>query len=545
MLAKVRRPLSSLRPSFRFVLFVLPVTCVIVSLFVFTTMDTAQASSSLLDRARLGTWTLPVHADPPFLNPKGYQESDFIYANGKYYLFATGSQDPAWVDVYVGNTPEQLVHRPPTFTHVAPIRYPTAVKDGNTWHIWGVNPVHKWTEHWTSTNADPTGFAYADSPFPLSAKSDYPVVDFAVRKHPTNGYWYGVGFETTYNSPLLLTRASSPNGPWEKLNYKPRSTANGVFGDTGAPPWASAARPDPNLAFTQDGRAWIFFTGNAAVTSLRTTIVHRAGVVEVDIKTGKAIGNAVVLFDPRSHQEMPITVMSDLNLIAAPGQPERIFAETNSPDYPLAIMDLAPLVTPTDGRTSADLVRLDMARGFGVAAGITPGLVRTPYRWDPEGLIVDANYGGVASYLAGAYLSDLTFTVEFTPKTINPSAINTVAHIGGPYYTKGSSINVQIDATNTKTQDIEATITAVDETSITLHSGVAAEANTRYEVVVRRVGSKVTLEVDGAVKATETLGAPLTNLETWSLAGQATRTEEARYPFQGVIHNFLVVGAGS
>src|SRR5436305_1405625 len=213
MLATVRSPLPlrSLRTLLRFVLSVLPVACIVVSLFVLSTVDKAEASSSLLDRARLGTWTLPVHADPPFLKPTGYQESDFIYANGKYYLFATGSQDPAWVDVYVGNTPEQLVHRPPTFSHVAPIRYPTVVKDGNTWHMWGVFPGHKWTEHWVSTNADPTGFIYADSPFPSGAKNDYPVVDFAVRKHPTNGYWYGVGFETSYNAPVLLVRASSPH----------------------------------------------------------------------------------------------------------------------------------------------------------------------------------------------------------------------------------------------------------------------------------------------------------------------------------------------
>ena len=101
-----------------------------------TTGPAALASSSLLDRARLGTWRLPAQANPP-RTAHGFQESDFIYANGKYYLFSTSSQDPAWVDVYVGDTPEQLVQRPPAFTHVAPIRYPTIVKDGNAWHMWG------------------------------------------------------------------------------------------------------------------------------------------------------------------------------------------------------------------------------------------------------------------------------------------------------------------------------------------------------------------------------------------------------------------------
>src|SRR5205823_2066615 len=174
------------------------------------------------------------------------------------------------------------------FTHVAPIRYPTVVKDGNTWHMWGVNPPHKWTEHWTSTNADPTGFVYSDSPYLPADRTNIglPMVDFAARKHPTNGYWYGIGFETSYNAPLTLSRASNPNGPWERLNYNKRSCFNcGLFSDTGSPPWASAARPDPNLAFTPDGRAWVFFTGNAPTTPLRPTLTHRAGIVEVDLDT--------------------------------------------------------------------------------------------------------------------------------------------------------------------------------------------------------------------------------------------------------------------
>ena len=75
-----------------------------------------------------------------------------------------------------------------------------------------------------------------------------------------------------------------------------------------------------------------------------------------------------------------------------------------------------------------------------------------------------------------------------------------------------------------------------------LNSGVTAEENTRYSVVVRRVGSKVTLEVNGAVKDAAKYGAPLTGLEAFSLAGLGTRNQEAHYPFQGTIHSFVVVG---
>ncbi len=509
----------------------------------------AAASSTLLDQARLATWYSPAQADPPVVSHgyqgtdlvNGFQESDFIYAGGKYYLFSTSSQDPAWVDVYVGNTPENIVKGPPAFTHVAPIRYPTVVKDGKTWHMWGVNPKSKTTEHWVSTNSDPIDFTYADSIF--SGPQELPLVDFAVRKDPSNGHWYGVGFETWTNSPLLLAKASNPYGPWQKLNYKPNSYDSGVFGDTGPPPWANASRPDPDLAFTPDGRAWVFFTGRS-VTPEPLGVPSIAGMVQVDVHTGKALGNAIVLFDPDAQQDLPFEGVSDLNLISAPGQPPRIFGQTGSADYPLAELDLSTAAPPTDGRTSADLVRLNMARGVDVATGIVPTNMRAPYSWYPAGLIVGAGSGGVTSYLAASYLADLTFQVDFTPATINPSAINAVAHVGGLDYNVGPDITVQIDATNKNKPDISATITGSDNSTVTLDSGIAARPDTNYSVMLSRVGSSATLMVNGVVTSKATQGALLTGLQEWSLAGDDTLTQTARSPFEGTIHSFVVTGSG-
>lgn len=499
-----------------------------------------SSPGSLLDRARLGTWQAPPATDPP-PSPVGYQEIDVLYANGQYYLFSTGSQDPAWVDVYMGRTPEELVQSAPVFTQVAPIRYPTVVKDGDTWHMWGVNPPKKWTEHWVSRNADPTGFVYADSPFLES--SELPVVDFAVRRNPADHYWYGVGFETQDNAPLLLTRAASPNGPWEKLNYVPKSQKGGIFGDTGAPPWATAARPDPNLAFTADGRAWVFFTGHPKTQQPPLTR-YRAGMVEVDVTTGKALGNPVVLFDPQEQADFPSDLASDLGLVSAPGQPDRIFGYTHNPLYPLGRLDVPDSGPPGDGRTAQDLVRLDTLRGVAVDAGFPPVRPRYPYRWSAEGLQVPSNYGGVGSYLAGATLADLTFQVDFTPARINAAALNTVAFIGGPDYDQGSALRVQIDATGA-VPTIIATLRAADGSPVILNSGVPAAANTEYSVVVRRVDSRLTLAVNGTVRADRLYDAPLTGLEAWSLAGEATLTQQARYPFQGTIHAFVVTGSGS
>jgi hypothetical protein len=305
----------------------------------------AAPTPSLADRAQEGTWQVPA-VTTTLANPLGYRESDFLAIDGKYYLFSTSSEDPAWVDVYVGQTPEELVNSPPLFTHVAPIRYPTVVKIGNTWHMWGVNPPHHWTEHWISNNADPTGFVYSDSPF--RGSSVLPVVDFAVRQYVPTGDWYGVGFETEDNAPLLLTRASTPYGPWEKLNYVPNAHAGGIFGDSGPPSWATAARFDPNLVFTPDGRAWTLFTGRATTPTPSPNPLDLSGIVEVDLATGKALDDPVVLFDPRLHLDLPFRLVADLNLVSLPGQPDRIFGYTDTPSSPLAYLDFASLLDGGD-----------------------------------------------------------------------------------------------------------------------------------------------------------------------------------------------------
>ncbi len=513
----------------------------------------AAPTVSLLDRARLSTWETPTGRKPP-ANVHGYQESDVLYANGQYYLFATGSQDPAWVDVYVGHTPDELALSAPAFTAVAPIRYPTVVKDGDTWHMWGVNPPHRWTEHWVSHEADPVNFVYADSPF--LNESALPVVDFAVRHNPADGYWYGVGFETEDNAPLLLTRASTANGPWKKLNYLPNSLGGGIFGDTGAPPWASAARPDPNLAFTADGRAWVFFTGLPA-TLQPATLLHRAGIVEVNVTTGKAIGNAVVLFNALAQSSgTPLDLASDLVLVAAPGLPDRIFGYTHDPAFPLAVMTLPAMITPTDGRRSTDLVHLDMASGVDVATAMPPVALRPPYRWSTAGLIVPVQDGGVGGYLAGAYLADLNFSVTFKPRQINQGARNTVAFISGPagccpspgskdaqtINSQSAALSVQIEAT-AAVPTVAATLRGNDGITITLTSRIPVTVNHEYRVLVRRIGAQVTLEVNGQFQAQATYGVPLTNLESWSLAGEATLTQPDRNPFQGVIPAFEVRAA--
>jgi hypothetical protein len=163
--------------------------------------------------------------------------------------------------------------------------------------------------------------------------------------------------------------------------------------------------------------------------------------------------------------------------------------------------------------------------------------------------------GGVGGYLASASLADLTFHVAFTPWQINPGAVNTVAFIGGPSGCclipgkaevkadrQSAALSVQIDATGTLPY-VAATVRGNDGTTITLTSRVQAVVNHQYTVLVRRTGSRMTLEVNGYFQTEASYGVPLTGLESWSLAAEATLTPPASHPFQGVIRSFEVEGS--
>lgn len=347
----------------------------VASAFALDSSAESSSYSDLMARALQGTWHAAPEADPAIL-PDGYQESDFLYVDGKYYLFATGSQDPAWVDVYVGNTIEELVHIPPRFTHVAPVRYPTVVKDGDTWHLWGVSLPSGWTKHYISHDAEPDVFVYSDTPFSerQSVASNYlSVVDFDVLKNPANAYWYGVGFEAWKSSPLLLTRATSPYGPWEKLNYTPKSLKGGVFDTNGPPSWAKGSRPDPTIAFTPNGRAWVFFSGWPNLPPAKGDVV-KEGMVEVDVDTGIALGETIALFDPQTNAGLPFTGVSELNLISVYGEPDRILARDNNMSYPLAVLELPDYAVPPTGLTNVSTTDGAFSPPRGRAVIHTPAL---------------------------------------------------------------------------------------------------------------------------------------------------------------------------
>ena len=325
------------------------------------------------------------------LTNTAFRESDILYDTNtaQYYLFSTASYvAQGAIDLYVAATPETLtaatpIRLAPTGTNVTAGQsgiYPTAHIDPATgiWHLYAsvANTSGGATggalRHFTSTTPtiDNSWALVVQSGFTLNTQ----LTDVQIRKHPTNGRWYCVGFPGTgANPPLTITWADSPHGMttisgtgspvgkglWRPIIGATWSATNpnvvvddtsSIFADIGYPTWAAYARPDPNLAFTADGRAWVLFTGYGDAGH----VVSGRGIVEVDLSTGRAKGRAVQLLDPAAGTiPGPSPFYSDLSYVAVPGEVERIFGFTHdgltsaggaTPGaYPLGVLELEGL----------------------------------------------------------------------------------------------------------------------------------------------------------------------------------------------------------
>jgi hypothetical protein len=469
----------------------------------------------------------------------GLNPGDLVWIDGHpafdandVWLTVTASTPPFSFDVPGNSTGGGAVG---TINTGAKVRYPTAAFDlpSTTWHLWGTDPNAGNPKHYTVT--DPfLGLWSVESTQPFGGIN---LADLSVRKHPQSGLWYAVGFAPS--GPLELWSAKVPNGPWSRIGYP-----CDVFNDVGPPAWAALSRPDPNLAFHADGTAWLTFS--AFHDHIGGANIFRSSIVQLNLFTGRTVGSPVVIFDMgvATIPGTSITGVSDAVLMQVAGLPDKVFCNTDSAAYPLAVLSL--LDTPvTDGRAAGDLVRLDMSAGKDIGAGIKPGVpAGATGTFGAGGITTTTTAGGAYGYIAAATLQDFTLNVEFTPSTI-AAGQNSVAHIGGVDYTTGASVEVQINAAGV----IVAIVTASDLTTTTLTTTVTAVVGTRYVLQLRKLGNGVGapnlfLSLGGVVVASATFPGTLTLMETWQLSGQVTATQAVRYGFQGTVHVFNLSSSG-
>lgn len=475
-----------------------------------------QIGVSLLDRARLA----PGFRNLGYLTSNAFREADIVHDGTDYHVFNTHVFETENTAHRSASTLEGIVGATPT-TAIAPVKYPTVVKEGAAWHLWGTITSPVGTVHYTATS--PAG------PYTYSDTVNIVLIDVSIRKHPTNGYWYGVGFEGYLDSPMQLVRATSPDGPWTDMGD--------VFADAGEPAWSTYSRPDPTLAFT-GGRSYLLFGGFPSVS-----LPYKFGIVELDIDTGRVKGSAVVHYDERDAWQH--VGLGDHTFLAVEGQPDRIFSFVNdggvTADYAWGVMELPEYPPLKDGRRHDDVVRLDMSRGFDLAANLRP-TTRSNTAWQSEGLEITVAGGGAYGFAAAANLTDFMMLVAFTPTAITGGADNVIGSVCvETSFVNPGRLQVHIDTTG----KIAAKVQGADAVTTTLTSATTAVVGTRYDVVFRKQGGEVKLWINGVLADTDTHAASsvLTNLYVWSVGNETYTSFGTRYPYVGTIHAFNVVGS--
>lgn len=474
---------------------------------------------SLLDRARLA----PGFRNLGSLTSNAFREADIVWDGTDYHVFSTHIYETENTAHRSASTPEGIVGATPT-TAIAPVKYPTVVLDDSTWHLWGTITSPVGTVHYTASAPD--------GPYTFSDTVTIALIDMSIRKHPTNGYWYGVGFANGTDTAMQLVRAESPAGPWTDLGD--------VFADAGEPGWASYSRPDPTLAFT-GGRSYLLFGGFPAAG------LHLGfGMIELNIDTARVKGSAIMHYSEKDAWQ-PGNGLNDHTFLAVEGQPDRIFGFVNANaagDFPWGVMELPEYPALEDGRRHDDVVRLDMARGFDLAANLRP-VTRANAVWRPEGIEITSLGGvdhGAHGYVTVGNLTDFTMLAAFTPSAVTASATNIVGEVC--VETSGlfaGRIHIHIDSTG----KIAAKVQGANGTTTTLTSAITAVAGTRYDVVFRKQGDEVKLWINGVLADTDTHAASsvLTGLYYWSVGAEIYVDDDSRLPFLGTIHAFNVVGA--
>ena len=176
--------------------------------------------------------------------------------------------------------------------------YPTVLKEGNhessSWHLWGTTRTVT-INHFTFRGNRP-----GPQPWRECVTVGPPLLlgDISIRRNPADGFWYAVGLYNNSNTDIRIFRSK------DILNGNKWEQVGAVFADE-HPAWASYSTPDPNICFA-DGKAYVLFTGGS-VDGIWST-----GIVEVDIKTGKAKGPSTVLTKYGGFPEWADSGLSDL-----------------------------------------------------------------------------------------------------------------------------------------------------------------------------------------------------------------------------------------
>jgi len=205
--------------------------------------------------------------------PNGVNEFDLLLINGVYYF---AQDDKTTTQLRSAKSVGDLATATP-YMPVPHGRFPSIQYENGVWHLW----------LWFGDQAVTRHFKSANFAGPYAATDTLPVnlADIHVRKAP-NGQYYAAYKDLREGAQLAsgLLTARSPDGPWDDLGH--------IFTD-GRDSWHVGEEADPAF-FDVNGKSYIAFAGWDGADPNQN---QKLGLVEIDLKSGKAIGKAIVLLE--------------------------------------------------------------------------------------------------------------------------------------------------------------------------------------------------------------------------------------------------------
>lgn len=167
----------------------------------------------------------------------------------------------------------------PAFIPVPNGRYPSIQYSSGTWHLWLWFGDESLTRHFSSSKFE--GPYEARDALPLG------LADIHVRK-ARDGRYFAAYKDLRDGAQLAsgLLTATSLDGPWKDLGH--------IFTNS-RDAWHAGEEADPAF-FDRNGKSYVTFAGWNGLDPAKD---QKIGIVEVDPRTGKAIGSATVLLEAK------------------------------------------------------------------------------------------------------------------------------------------------------------------------------------------------------------------------------------------------------